>query len=115
MLMTNSINNYMLNNDNFKDVFTRVPFEIPVAYNEPNIVEYLKDPDIQDRFSERFNALEEMGIPTFWDALYICFVNSIKQKLTIKHLEDAILRTYKKVARALKRADNARRKLLRVS
>lgn len=108
-------NNYMLNNDNFKDVFTRVPFEIPVAYNEPNIVDYLKDPDIQDRFSERFNALEEIGIPTFWDALYICFVNSIKQKLTIKHLEDAILRTYKKVARALKRADNTRRKLLRVS
>lgn len=108
-------NNYMLNNDNFKDVFTRVPFEIPVAFNEPNIIDYLKDPDIHERFTERFSALEEIGIPTFWDALYICFINSIKQKLTIKQLEDAILRNYKKVARALKRADNTRRKLLKVS
>ena len=108
-------NNYMLNNDNFKDVFTRVPFEIPAAFNEPNIIEYLKDTDIHERFSERFTALEEIGIPTFWDALYICFINSIKQKLNIKQLEDAILRNYKKVARSLKRYDNAQRKLKRVS
>ena len=108
-------NNYMLNNDNFKDVFTRVPFEIPTAFNEPNIIDYLKDTDIHDRFSERFTALEEIGIPTFWDALYICFINSIKQKLTMKQLEDAILRNYKKVSRALKRYDNTRRKLKKVS
>lgn len=108
-------NNYILNNDNFKDIFTRVPFEIPVAYNEPNIIDYLKDSDLQDRFSERYSALEEIGIPTFWDAIYICFINSIKQKLNITQLETAILREYKKIARGLKRADNARRKLLKVS
>jgi len=108
-------NNYMLNNDNFKDVFTRVPFEIPLAFNEPNIVDYLKDPDIHERFNEKYTALAEIGIPTFWDALYICFINSIKQKLTVKQLEDAILRNYRKVTRALKRADHNRKKLLRVS
>lgn len=106
-------NNYILNNDNFKDIFTRVPFEIPLAYTEENIVDYLKDPDLQDRFAERYTALEEMGVPTFWDALYICFVNSIKQKLSIEQIEIAMLRDYKKVARALKRADNARRKMLK--
>ncbi len=108
-------NNYILNNDNFKDVFTRVPFEIPVAFNEQNIIDYLKDTDIHDRFAERFSALEEIGVPTFWDALYICFINSIKSKLTIEQLEDAILRNYKKVARALKRIDNARRKKLKTA
>ncbi|MBQ7973491.1 MAG: hypothetical protein IJ295_00845 [Clostridia bacterium] len=105
----------MLNNDNFKDVFIRVPFEIPVAFNEQNIIDYLKDTDLQEHFAERFSALDEIGFPTFWDALYICFINSIKQKLTIEQLEDAILRNYKKVARALKRIDNNRRKLLKAS
>lgn len=105
-------NNYILNNDNFKDIFTRVPFDIPLAYNEINVVDYLKNPDLQDRFAERYAALEEIGIPTFYDALYICFVNSIKQKLSIEQIENAILREYKKIARALKRAANSRRKLL---
>ena len=106
-------NNYILNNDNFKDIFTRVPFEIPVAYSEENIVDYLKDADLQERFEEKYIALEEMGVPTFWDAIYICFINSIKQKLTTEQLETALLREYKKIARALKRADNARRKMLK--
>ncbi|MBR4419025.1 MAG: hypothetical protein IKT33_03400 [Clostridia bacterium] len=108
-------NNYILNNDNFKDVFTRVPFEIPVAFNEQNIIDYLKDTDIHDRFADRFPALEEIGVPTLWDSLYICFINSIKSKLTIDQLEDAILRNYKKIARALKRIDNARRKKLKTA
>lgn len=108
-------NNYILNNDNFKDVFTRVPFEIPVAYNEQNVIDYLKDTDIHERFTERYSAIEEMGVPTFWDALYICFINSIKSKLSIEQLEDAILRNHKKIARALKRIDNARRKKLKIA
>ena len=106
-------NNYILSNDNFKDVFTRVPFEIPAAYNEANIVDYLKDPDLQDRFVDRYAALEEMGVPTFWDALYICFINSIKPKLNIEQIENAMLREYKKIARALKRADVIRRRMLK--
>ncbi|MCM1404218.1 MAG: hypothetical protein NC133_01765 [Prevotella sp.] len=106
-------NNYILNNDNFKDIFTHVPFEIPIAFNENNVVDYLKDPDLQDRFAERYAVLEEMGIPTFWDALFICFINSIKQKLKIEQIESAMLRDYKKITRALKRADNTRRKLLK--
>ncbi len=103
-------NNYILNNDNFKDVFIRVPFEIPVAYNEPNIIDYLKDPDIQESFNERYTAIEDIGIPTYWEAIYICFINSIKQKLNILQLENALLREYKKVSRGLKRADKLRRK-----
>lgn len=106
-------NNYILNNDNFKDVFTHLPFEIPFAYNDENIIDYLKDTDIQDCFAERYSALEEMGVPTFWEALYICFINSIKQKLTIAQIESALLREYKKIARSLKRIDNTRRKTLR--
>jgi len=106
-------NNYLLSNNNFKNVFTHVPFEIPFAYNDENIIDYLKDPDVQDRFAEKYSALEEMGIPTFWDAVYICFINSIKQKLSIEQIETALLREYKKIARALKRADNTRRKLLK--
>ena len=106
-------NNYILNNDNFKDVFIRVPFEIPTGYTEENIIEYLKDPALQERFADRYPALEEIGIPTFWDALYICFVNSVRQKLSIEQIENAILRDYKKITRALKRADNTRRKLLK--
>ena len=108
-------NNYILNNDNFKDIFIRVPFEIPVAYNEPNVIDYLKDTELQDRFNERFAALEDIGIPTFWEAIYVCFINSIKQKLTIEQIENAILREHKKIVRGLKRADKARRKLLKVS
>lgn len=106
-------NNYLLSNNNFKDVFTHLPFEIPVAYNDENIVDYLKDPDLQDRFAERYSALEEMGVPTFWEAYYICFINSIKQKLNSTQLETAILREYKKIARTLKRIDASRRKLLK--
>ena len=103
-------NNYILNNDNFKDIFIRVPFEIPVAYNEPNIIDYLKDVDLQDSFNERYSVIEDLGIPTFWDAIYICFINSIKQKLTVEQLENALLREYKTVSRGLKRADRLRRK-----
>ncbi len=106
-------NHYLLSNNNFKDVFTHVPFEIPFAYNDENIVDYLKDPELQERFSEKYSALDEMGIPTFWDALYICFINSIKQKLTIEQMENAIMREYKKIARSLKRIDASRRKVLR--
>ncbi len=106
-------NNYILNNDNFKDIFTRVPFEIPLAFTEENIIDYLKDPDLQDRFMERYATLEEMGVPTFWEAIYICFINSIKPKLKIEQIESAMLRDYKKIARALKRADATRRKLLK--
>lgn len=106
-------NNYILNNDNFKDIFTHVPFEIPFAYNDENIIDYLKDPDLQERFAEKYSALEEIGVPTFWEAVYICFINSIKQKLTTEQLETAIMREYKKIARSLKRLDNTRRKTLR--
>ena len=108
-------NNYILNNDNFKDIFIRVPFEIPVAYNEPNVIDYLKDTELQDRFNERYAALEDIGIPTFWEAIYVCFINSIKQKLTIEQIENVILREHKKIVRGLKRADKTRRKLLKVS
>ena len=108
-------NNYILNNDNFKDVFTRVPFEIPVAYNEQNISDYLSDLDVQERFADRYSALLEIGIPTIWEALFICFVNSIKQKLSIEQLENAILKDYKKIVRNLKRADIQRNKLKRAS
>ena len=72
-------NNYILDNDNFKDIVTRIPFEIATAYNEENVIDYLKDPDLQERFNEKYTALEEMGVPTFWEAYYICFINSIKQ------------------------------------
>lgn len=106
-------NNYLLNNDNFKDIFIQIPFEIPFAYNEDNVTDYLKNPDLQDHFSERYAALEEMGIPTFWEAYYICFINSIKQKLSIEQIENSILREYKKITRNLKRADNTRRRLLK--
>ena len=106
-------NNYILNNDNFKDIFTHLPFEVPFAYNDENIIDYLKDPDLQERFAEKYSALEEMGVPTFWEAIYICFINSIKQKLTIEQLETALLREYKKISRSLKRIDNTRRKTLR--
>lgn len=106
-------NNYILDNDNFKDVFTRIPFEIPQAFNEANMIDYLKDPDLQERFAEKYNAIEEMGVPTFWEAMYICFINSIKQKLTTEQLETATLREYKKIARALKRLDATRRRQLR--
>ncbi len=106
-------NNYILNNDNFKDIFTHLPFEIPFAYNDENIIDYLKDPDLQERFAEKYSALEEMGVPTFWEAIYICFINSIKQKLTTEQLEAALLREYKKISRSLKRIDNNRRKALR--
>ena len=106
-------NNYILDNDNFKDIFTRVPFEIATAYNEENVIDYLKDPDLQERFNEKYTALEEMGVPTFWEAYYICFINSIKQKLTTEQLEKAVLREYKKIARALKRLDATRRRQLR--
>ncbi len=106
-------NNYILNNDNFKDIFTHIPFEIPIAYNEENIIDYLKDADLQERFSEKYSAIEEMGVPTFWEAYYICFINSIKQKLSNTQLENAVLREYKKIARALKRADTTRRRQLR--
>lgn len=106
-------NNYILNNDNFKDIFTHVPFEIPFAYNDENIIDYLKDPDLQERFAEKYSALEEIGVPTFWEAIYICFINSIKQKLTTEQLETALMREYKKIARSLKRLDNTRRKTLR--
>ncbi len=108
-------NNYILNNDNFKDVFTRIPFEIPVAYSEENIVDYLKDADLQERFAEKYNAIEEMGVPTFWSAIYICFINSIKQKLTTSQIESAILHDHKKIARSLKRADTTRRRLKKAS
>ena len=90
-----------------------MPFEIPFAYNDENIIDYLKDPDLQERFAEKYSALEEMGVPTFWEAIYICFINSIKQKLTIEQLETALLREYKKISRSLKRIDNTRRKTLR--
>lgn len=106
-------NNYLLNNDNFKDVFTRVPFEIPVAYNEQNITDYLADLDVQDRFIDRYPALAEMGFPTPWEAIYICFVNTVKQKLSIEQLENAILKDYKKIARALVRRDKLRQKELK--
>lgn len=106
-------NNYLLNNDNFKDVFIRIPFEIPVAYNEQNITDYLNDIDVQDRFMDKYPALSEMGIPTVWEALYIGFVNSIKQKLSIEQLENAILRDHKKIARSLKRTYTARQKALK--
>lgn len=106
-------NNYLLNNDNFKDVFIRVPFEIPVAYNEQNITDYLADPDVQDRFIERYPALAEMGFPTPWEAIFICFVNTVKQKLNIEQLESAILKDYKKIARALIRRDKIRQKELK--
>ena len=106
-------NNYLLNNDNFKDVFTRVPFEIPVAYNELNITDYLADPDVQDRFIDRYPALAEMGFPTPWEAIFICFVNTVKQKLTTEQLEAAILKDYKKIARALVRRDKMRQKELK--
>lgn len=108
-------NNYILNNDNFKNIFTHVPFEIPFAYNDENIIDYLKDTDLQERFAEKYPALEEMGVPTFWDALYICFINSVKQKLTIEQIENAILREHKKIARSLKRIDNTRHKLKKAS
>lgn len=106
-------NNYLLNNDNFKDVFIRLTFELPFGYNNENVVNYLKNNDLQERFSERYSALEEMGIPTFWSAYYICFVNSIKQKLSIEQIENAILREHKKVTKALTRADNTRRRQLK--
>ena len=106
-------NNYLLSNNNFKNVFTHIPFEIPFAYSDENIIDYLKDIDVQDRFAENYTALEDMGIPTFWEAIYICFINSIKQKLSIQQIENALLRDYKKIARALKRADNTRRKQLK--
>lgn len=108
-------NNYLLSNNNFKDVFTHLPFEIPYAYNDENIVDYLKDTDLQERFAEKYNAIEEMGVPTFWDALYICFINSVKQKLNIEQIESAILREYKKIARSLKRIDATRRKIKKAS
>lgn len=108
-------NHYLLNNDNFKDIFTHVPFEIPFAYNDENIIDYLKDTDLQDRFAEKYSALEEMGVPTFWEALYICFINSVKQKLTIEQMENAIMREYKKIARSLKRIDATRRKIRKAS
>ncbi len=108
-------NNYILNNDNFKNIFTHVPFEIPFAYNDENIIDYLKDTDLQERFAEKYPALEEMGVPTFWDALYICFINSVKQKLTIEQIENAILREHKKIARSLKRIDNTHHKLKKAS
>ena len=106
-------NNYLLSNDNFKDVFTHIPFEIPAAYHEENIIDYLKDPDLQERFNEKYTALEEMGVPNYWEAIFICFVNAIKQKLTTEQLENAVLKEYKKIARALKRADATRRRQLR--
>lgn len=106
-------NNYILDNDNFKDVFTRIPFEIPQAFNDENIIDYLKDPDLQERFAEKYTAIEEMGVPTFWEAMYICFINSVKQKLTTEQLETAALREYKKIARALKRLDATRRRQIR--
>lgn len=106
-------NNYILDNDNFKDVFTRVPFEIPEAFNEQNVTDYLSDPEIQERFLEKFPSFTEIGIPTVWEALYICFINSIKTKLPVEQLETAILKEHKKIARALKRADSQRQKMLR--
>ncbi len=108
-------NNYILNNDNFKDIFTHLPFEIPFAYSDENIIDYLKDTDLQERFTEKYTAIEEMGVPTFWEAIYICFINSIKEKLTTEQLETALLREHKKIARSLKRIDNTRRKKLRIA
>lgn len=106
-------NNYILDNDNFKDVFTRVPFEIPEAFNEQNVTDYLSDPEIQERFLEKFPSFTEIGIPTIWEAMYICFINSIKTKLPVEQLETSILKEHKKIARALKRADSQRQKMLR--
>ncbi len=108
-------NNYILDNNNFKDIFTYLPFEVPVAFNEENIIMYLSDPDLQERFIEKFPTFTEVGFPTLYEALYICFINSIKSKLSPVHLEQAILKGCKKITKALKRIANKNKKLSKAS
>ncbi|MDR0384249.1 MAG: hypothetical protein LBH47_02945 [Christensenellaceae bacterium] len=98
-----SSNNYILDNNNFKTVFNKVPFEIATAFTNENVISYLSNPDLEAKFIETFPNYGEIGLPNVWTAMYVCFINSIKNKLTPQQLEDAILKDAAKVSRALKR------------
>ena len=98
-------NNYILGNNDFRQIFTKVPFEIPNGFTDDNIIRYLSNPTIKERFLENFPNYGDIGFYNIWDAIYICFINSVKGKLTIKQLEYAATTDHKRISKALARAD----------
>jgi hypothetical protein len=98
-------NNYILGNNDFRHIFTKVPFEIPNGFTEDNIIRYLSNPVIKEKFMENFPNYGDIGFDNVWDAMYICFINSVKGKLTIKQLESAATTDHKRISKALARAD----------
>ncbi|MDR1917765.1 MAG: hypothetical protein LBQ05_02140 [Christensenellaceae bacterium] len=98
-------NNYILGNNNFRNIFTRIPFDIPDGLTENNIVNYLANPNIREKFVEAFPNYSDIGFESLWDALYICFINSIKNKLSHEQITSAITTDHKRIAKALARED----------
>jgi len=100
-------NNYLLNGHDFRDTFTRVPFAVPNELNDENIANYLATPAMKEKFEEAFPNYSDIGFDSVWDAIYICFINSIKSKLTNQQLEDAIILHHNRMAKLLARRNKA--------
>jgi hypothetical protein len=104
-------NSYIIDNNSFRDVFNRIPFSIPAGLTDENIVSYLTRADIEERFTSAFPNFGDIGFTNVWTAMYVCFINSIKQNLSAEHLATAILKDTKRVTKMLIRAAKRRTKM----
>jgi hypothetical protein len=98
-------NNYILGNNDFRSIFTRIPFDIPNGLTEDNIVNYLSNPALREKFTEAFPNYGDIGFDSVFDAIYICFINSIKNKLSTDQIESAVLTDNKRISKILNRKD----------
>jgi len=89
----------------FNQVFNAFPFN-PASENfgEADIIEYLKNPELQKAFEEYFPNYADLGFETLHQALVVTFMNSIKDNLDVDTLVGFIVKDANKLATKLAKA-----------
>jgi hypothetical protein len=67
----------------------------PPKYKDVKALEYLNDPNVRDKFTNFNMSLREMGFKNEKEALYIMFIESIKDRFTTDELREHIFKNVK--------------------
>jgi len=93
----------------FSQVFKAFPFRPSEEFTEDDIVDYLKNPDLQHAFNTYFPNFGDLGFESMYQALVIAFIGHLKHDLDVEILIQIITKDANKLAKRLVR-ESAKKK-----